>query len=516
MGDDSCPYYSMRKPCVKINTFMKTFHQFIYESIEDQIRLTRDAVKRLRDEMSIRSKADPNFGFRPGDELKLDVSEFPVNVKAAPDLGSKNWDGNFLVHDTADGGRSITVRGMNLNDVLSDPDKMNALTHEFVHGLQHSQQMNDILTGKLPKKHLEWTQQTNNDEVLKILRKVASPSSVERTAQRMADQIPDPEMGRFPGMKERVPTIHKSLIRVGNDLIKNSAAVKRAKYLGTDIETGARGVTDSIAAQDRYRENLAKRLSALTSYGGLDALTPEDIQTARNDVRGQEMRLASTPENVEQAHVLGTINSQPSTVSFRKKFHSPSWLKYVSPKLHQKLDNYLQNPNNIISRNIPPERTIELPSSVRRESMANTMDAFDRSSRKHRAIVARGLQMVDPDLSSRAKVQEFIDAYSPKGPLERALGKAPSLVKGIGGAIDVLNPAEALATSAAGRIHPMAGGVAGLWGVADSIFAKEAQAQSAYDPNMEAMAKEGNVRRMQSFLGRGYNPEARTSRQRTQ
>ena len=100
-----------------------------------------------------------------------------------------------------------------------------------------------------------------------------------------------------------------------------------------------------------------------------------------------------------------------------------------------------------------------------------------------------------PEFPKQSKISQVADVVTP--------------------AVDILTPVDTAITRTAARLNPTLGQVAGMWTMT-SLFDKEANAPMAYDPNMEAMAKEGNVRRMQSFLGRGYNPEARTSRQRTQ
>lgn len=114
-----------------------------------------------------------------------------------------------------------------------------------------------------------------------------------------------------------------------------------------------------------------------------------------------------------------------------------------------------------------------------------------------------------PDLSPEYKAA----AQGSSSPAAKALGAGAEVASK---ALDVLSPVEAAATGVAGRLSPAIGSVATMWGLADTVFGKEAQAPMAHDPSMEAMAKEGNVRRMQSMLGRGYNPSGRSARDRQQ
>ena len=470
---------------------MKHFKEFVFESVEEQIRLTRNAVKRFRDEMAIKSGQDPNFGFSDKEEIVMDIYGQPVKIKVDPNLDRAS--GHFYPNTPPEPGKNIVIRAKNFRDVmLMDREKMKSFAHEVVHGLQHGQQIEDVLSGKLPRTG-DWGSKQQED-LMKLLEKGTSseklsPEELEALKKRIADSAVDIEDQRYPRMQKRVPDLFPT---------QDSTSVPHARYLNTDIEVNARGVTDAIDAQDEYREMLANRINDWKRKNGGQP-PPDVMQQIMHTVRAEAMDKVGFPELGVNAATFQNMLDLPSTVSVPRTVTPPKWLNYVSPKLYDKMYSYLRSPGNVVSKVLPPNE-IPIDQAMRNRRDKKAQRAFERSAKKYRSTLARGLQMVQPDFSTPEKVQAFVDSYRTPSPTERALGSVRSLGRTIGTALDVLNPTEMAAAGVAGRVSPAAGTVAGMWGVADAVFGKEAQAPAPYDPNMEALGKEANIRKVQQIL----------------
>lgn len=460
---------------------MKSFNEFLIESIEDQLR----SIEELEQLVLARLRQDQEMASRMGgkiviDKPKVSVISSPRTNKPLPGSGIVPIASFNPIYDKH--GRAINLfTGKPLSELETDPETRAAFRHEAGHLTQHEAQLRDFMS----------------------------------------------RAKRYPmGMKSKIYDLYPQ---------SSEKPVSDARYFTTDIETNARALEKAEGLQNYYRTSLQDMLSKI------DRNDATAVQNAKNMAREYAMKLFMSDEDV---YKTGTLKAMQQLPDFTFKWQAPpTWMEKMPP-LYSKIYKLIRSNDAIGSFPFQPPEMVTLdPTQVQKRNEA-AQRGFEQNQRKMQRYGARILQMVDPDLSTPEKMKEF-DTWSPRpgtttkqftpyseppkttGNFSGTNYTKPVWARGLDVASKVgslLDPVGTAVETGVGRtMGRLAGGAAGMYGLADMVFGKEAYAPSPLtdaevERNKEYEEKERRRRaaEVSDLIGRGYDPSGRTPGERQQ